>query len=410
KDMFEMMHCKVCQTTDSAKFRSLGGEMWKKTVNNNKLSKQAKNTNIDKDAENEVACEENEGTKIELSEAIKMLAKILYEREYVRHEEPIYLFDEIKQLFQKIQLLLKDFFDQICLAARPLERSSQTMDPNYLDSVSTSNEGINMMANLGVTLTARSVNRNKRRTSNAYEKYVGIVDYKLIVRHLDERFIVNLGVPYYFHSQDSKKICSEDELIDRLTVHSYNDRIENKTNNQHIQDSILFDFINNDLKGVVGYMNALRYPSIINVSSDDIYTYKLPSLGYKVSDCHLPQGFVIAKKPSIVAFCDYVHCRNSNYLVDGIVFACGHGYHNHCLQICQFKCLICLEYFNDKIIENINTLMKSLKKKLDEKEPDLEDIGTIVDDNSDNADDVVDDIPEDLLELENAKESFLKIF
>ncbi|CAG8843602.1 27179_t:CDS:2, partial [Gigaspora margarita] len=61
--------------------------------------------------------------------------------------------------------------------------------------------------------------------------------------------------------------------------------------------------------------------------------------------------FVTAKKPSIVTLCDYVYCRNSNYSVDGIVLACGH-------------------------------------EKVDEKEPDLENVGTIVDDNSDNADDI----------------------
>ncbi|CAG8783734.1 23704_t:CDS:2 [Gigaspora margarita] len=131
------------------------------------------------------------------------------------------------------------------------------------------------------------------------------------------------------------------------------------------------------------YQSRFKYSSIINVSSDDIYIYKLPSLDYEVSDRYLLRGFVTVKKPSIVALCDYVHCKNSNYSVDGIVLACGH--------------------------ENVNALMKSLKKKLDEKEPDLEDIGTIIDDNSDNANDIVDDIPEDLLELENAKESFLKI-
>ncbi|RIB07931.1 hypothetical protein C2G38_2272606 [Gigaspora rosea] len=528
------------------------------------------------------------------------------------------------------------------------------------------------MANLGVTPTTRSVNRNKRRTSNAHKEHVGvalvkysenafvlniddyynihtpylpdstttsfsssmstiladpclispiprigainpnIVDYELIARHLDERFIVNLGFPYCFHSQDSKKICSEDELVDRLMVHSYNDRIENKTNNRHT-GFYSYRFIKNDLKGVVGYMNALRvvhnqepiqeylFNNAIPIVADwpgqfyihkaiahryllnnetissfvtsflpmigplhvslnarelifvqnlvlfndvykgvfgakkkslgnnpqlwridrifhimrmawleiadvvylkfsrncknieflyltdllrnliplalDIYTIhhreddwtayeeayvfywmetnhpmfnmivnNLDSLsdspveivhsiirrctskfftaeqlqmevhcifqnrkGYEVSDRHLPRGFVTAKKPSIVALCDYVHCRNSNYSVDGIVLACGHGYHNHCLQICQFKCLICLEYLNDKIIENVNALMKSLKKKLDEKEPDVEDVGIIDDDNSDNTNDVVGDIPEDLLELENAKESFLKI-
>ncbi|RIB10750.1 hypothetical protein C2G38_2205293 [Gigaspora rosea] len=513
--MSEMKHCEACQTTDSAKFRSLGGEMWKKAVNN------AKNTNIDEDAENEVTREEEESTKIDLSEAIKMLAIILYEREY-------------------------EFFDQICLAARPLEHSSQTMDrmkklmlficyllaslhnskinefkfdiANYLDSVGASNKEINTMANLGVTLTTRSVNRNKRRTSNAHEEHVGVA----LVKHSENAFVLNIDDYHNIHTPhqpdttttsfsssmstilvnpyqispiprirainpkivdyeliDSKKICSEDELIDRLT---------------------------NDLKGVVGYMNALRVvhnqepmqeylfnnaiPIIANwlgqfyirkaiahrylLNNETIPSFVtsfLPMMGplhvslnahifywmetnhpmfnmivnnldslsdfpveivhsiirqrtskfftaeqlrteahcYEVSDCHLPRGFVTAKKPSIVALCDYVHCRNSNYSVDGIVLACGHGYHNHCLQICRFKCLICLEYLNDKIIENFNALIKSLKKKLDEKELDVEDFGIIVDDNSNNADDVVDDIPEDLLELENAKESFLKI-
>ncbi|CAG8843924.1 41848_t:CDS:2, partial [Gigaspora margarita] len=373
-----------------------------------KLSKQAKNTNIDEDAENEVAREKDEGTKIELSEAIKMLQK------FFMKENISQTMDHMKKLMLFICYLLASLHN--------LKINMFKFDiANYLDLVGTSNKGINMIANLSVTLTARSVNRNKRRISNAYKKYTGIVDYELIVRHLDERFIVNFGVPYYFHSQDSKKICSEDELIDRLMVHSYNDRIENKTNNQHIWDSILFDFIKNNLKAeqlwieahcifqnrkdnafrqyfvnLIKYSHALKkldtlsqkcskhlldmfskiyqscfkYSSIINVSSDDIYSYKLPSLGYKISDCYFPQRFVTAKKPN------------------GIVLACRHGYHNHCLQICQFKCLRYLEYLNDKIIENINMLMKSLKKKLDEKESDLEDVGTIVDDNSDNADDI----------------------
>ncbi|CAG8842785.1 23640_t:CDS:2, partial [Gigaspora margarita] len=89
KDMSEIMYCEACQTTDSAKFQSLGGEMWKKAVNNSlvkkdweegirlcnicymniknpldKLSKQAKNTNIDEDAKNEVAHEKNESYEV----------------------------------------------------------------------------------------------------------------------------------------------------------------------------------------------------------------------------------------------------------------------------------------------------------------------------------------------------------
>ncbi|RIB20463.1 hypothetical protein C2G38_2141149 [Gigaspora rosea] len=85
--------------------------------------------------------------------------------------------------------------------------------------------------------------------------------------------------------------------------------------------------------------------------------------GYEVTDRHLPQGFVTTKKPSLVALCDYVHCGYTSY-------------------------------------------SDEFKKKLDEKEPDVTDIGTENENDSDNADKEVDNVPEDLLELENAKESF----
>ncbi|RIB14624.1 hypothetical protein C2G38_2194554 [Gigaspora rosea] len=312
--MSETKHCEACQTTDSAKFRSLGGEMWKKAINN---GLQAKNTNIDEDAENEVARKEEESTKIELSEAIKILAKILYKREYVRHEEPIYSFDEIRQLFQKIQPLLKDFFVQICLAAQLLE--------------CTNNKGINMMANLGVTLTAKLVNHNKRRTSNAHEEHVGVA----LVKHSENAFVLNIDdyhnihTPYQpdttttsFH-QESRvaKKCSEDELIDRLM---------------------------NNLKGVVGYMNALQVVHNQEPMQEYLFNNAIP---------------IIADWPS------YFYIRK----------AIAHWYLLN----------------NETIPSKRQHAYEELKKKLDKKEPDVEDVGIIVNNNSDNADNIVDNIPKD---------------
>jgi uncharacterized protein (DUF488 family) len=42
----------------------------------------------------------------------------------------------------------------------------------YLDSAGTSNEGLNAMANLGVTTTSKAVNQRKRKMSDAHGKYV----------------------------------------------------------------------------------------------------------------------------------------------------------------------------------------------------------------------------------------------
>jgi len=171
----------------------------------------------------------------------------------------------------------------------------------YLDSAGTSNEGLNTMANLGVTTTARAVDRRKKKMSDMDGEYVDdvlsqhaenalvlnvddyhnihvqrrpdvtstswaahmatilampcpmpaisctgvvnpkIVDSELIIRHLDERFIVNLGVSYNDHLQRRER--SDDEIIEGLTLHSYNDRLIEKQNDRHIQNSILIDFV-----------------------------------------------------------------------------------------------------------------------------------------------------------------------
>jgi len=87
-----------------------------------------------------------------------------------------------------------------------------------------------------------------------------------------------------------------------------------------------------------------QYPLIVKTSSSGINTYKLVSLGYEVTDRHLPRGFVTSKKPSSSILCDFIYCDVTNDSSNGSVLACGHGYHSRCLQRCQFKCTICLDY------------------------------------------------------------------
>ncbi|CAJ0744918.1 11373_t:CDS:2, partial [Entrophospora sp. SA101] len=65
-----------------------------------------------------------------------------------------------------------------------------------------------------------------------------IFDDELIMKHLDNRFITNLGVSYNDRMQDYiGNECSDDELMIRLTLHSYND---------------------SNLKGVEDYTKALQ--------------------------------------------------------------------------------------------------------------------------------------------------------
>jgi len=113
-------------------------------------------------------------TGMELSDAIKSMAKFLYDREHAKQEHPMYTFDEMRESLEQHEPRLKDFFDQLYLAARPHERNHQIMDrmkkimvficyllaslnntktnafkfdlAYYLNSVGTTNEGLNTLA------------------------------------------------------------------------------------------------------------------------------------------------------------------------------------------------------------------------------------------------------------------------
>ena len=113
------------------------------------------------------------------------------------------------------------------------------------------------------------------------------------------------------------------------------------------------------------YQTRHQYPLIIETSSDCINSYELPSPGYKITDHHLPRGFVTSRKPDTSILCDFIYCDQMSDVSNGIVLACGHAYHSHCLQRCQFKCSICLEYLQDEIEKNVDALITSMTKESD---------------------------------------------
>ena len=156
------------------------------------------------------------------------------------------------------------------------------------------------------------------------------------------------------------------------------------------------------------YQARNQYPLITKTSSNGINSYKLPSLVYEITDRHLPRGFVTSRKPSTDIFCDYVYCDYTNYtnLNNCSVLACGHGYHNHCLQRCQSKCLICLDYLQVEIKKNVNALKESMMKRLNENEF-IENNENTVDDDPGNVESATDDAATMEILLEHAKKRFL---
>jgi hypothetical protein len=125
--------CTECQSTESTKFRSLKGDKWREAESQglvkvtwvegvvlcnacymylveNPLRRGIKRVKVRDEKEASI--------RIELTKAIEAIGKILYEREHVEKEGPVYEYDEMRNLLQTKEPNLKDFFDQLYSAAR----------------------------------------------------------------------------------------------------------------------------------------------------------------------------------------------------------------------------------------------------------------------------------------------------
>ncbi|RIB03963.1 hypothetical protein C2G38_2223625 [Gigaspora rosea] len=111
---------------------------------------------------------------------------------------------------------------------------------------------------------------------------------------------------------------------------------------------------------------------------------------------------------SIISSSDNINTYNLPSLDNGKVLACGHGYHDYCLEKCNLKCLICLDYLRGEVSKNINALRVSMRKKLGENEFIEEDFGGVVEDDLDNSETAIDDAAT-IENLENAKKSFFEL-
>ncbi|RIB28038.1 hypothetical protein C2G38_2239741 [Gigaspora rosea] len=361
--MSEIMKCIECKTTKSRQFRSLAGNKWEEAeanglikttwVKGNKLC----NSCYMNFVENQLRKAKRVKVLVEVVEASEVVAepvanvavggvevidiediirkeieaKIkegieLGDMETIMEEEVKAINDEEARPFKRCEKTIgrmKKLMVFLCYLLALLNNSkinSFKFDlAYYLDSVGTSNECLNTLANLGITTTARAVDRRKKQISEAHEEYIEkvlknrsenafilniddyhnihinrqpdttstswaahmatiianpcptsaipqnralnpkVADDELIMKHLDKRFIVNLGISYYDRRQKYIGKCSDDKLMKRLTLHSYDDRLEEKKkSNRHIQNAILFDFVEIRLKSVEDYTKALQ--------------------------------------------------------------------------------------------------------------------------------------------------------
>ncbi|RIB03550.1 hypothetical protein C2G38_2224749 [Gigaspora rosea] len=138
--------CMNCGTTGPTKFRSLKDKKWEEAENNslikNPLQRGTKRVKVSVEVEEveittmKEVTKKNVGTTtedmgevsmIDLVKTIEAMTRVFYEREHVKKDTSIYLYDELREVFQTNKSV-ENFLDQLDLIARPLERNKQTMD------------------------------------------------------------------------------------------------------------------------------------------------------------------------------------------------------------------------------------------------------------------------------------------
>ncbi|CAG8644617.1 29930_t:CDS:2 [Gigaspora margarita] len=166
-----------CKTTKSQQFHSLAGKKWKeaeaatkwvKVSIEDKIKESVELRDIEITIGEDIEAVDKEVSIINLVEVVRSMARIFYEREHTQKEGPIYLFDKMRELLSQIDPSLKKFFNQLYSLAQPFEHCKQTMG----HSVGTSNEGLNTLANISITTTARAVDYKKKQISENHRKYI----------------------------------------------------------------------------------------------------------------------------------------------------------------------------------------------------------------------------------------------
>ncbi|CAG8715940.1 39346_t:CDS:2, partial [Gigaspora margarita] len=376
--------CMNCPTTES-KFRSLKDAKWEEAEKNNliketwvkggKLCHNCYMNFVENPLRRGSKRAMNKGVSvIDLVRAIETMARIFYEREHVKKEGPIYSYDELRKVFQANKDL-EDFLDQLYSVARPLERTEQTMSrikklivhicyllaslnntkinsfkfdvAYYLDSVGTSNEGLDTMATLA---------------SDAHEEYVE----NALSKFPGNAFVLNVDDYHNIHVPRQSDSTSTSRPAHMTTI------IANSCLLLALPHNGAFNpkFIDDEL-----IIKHLDEQFIINLGIP-YHERVRDCIGYVITDRHLPRGFVTARKPFTNVLCDYRFC----------------------------------DYFLKKEIKrNVEALKENMTKDLGENEFIVENTESAIENDSDEADTAKGDAETTSNLLEQARKDFVEL-
>lgn len=319
-------------------------------------TKQPETVNIDEVMNADSTDEVENANTLSFSKAIETITNILYIRENKEQKQTLYTFDEFREVMEREDARLRFFFDELYLSSNPLSKNKDSQErvkkqllficyflcgvrnkfvnnakrdlAMYIDSTGTSNTSIDTLADLGITVTSRTITRHKTSASEKHAKFVdselakyvdkamvlniddyhsihtermpnttttstaahlatvlmnpittqhaipkvnihnpALVDAELIKMNIKNRFITLYGLSH--NRRWGFRTVDDDTRMEELTVHSYDTRLKEKRNIRSMKDVVLVDLQENNLHSLEAYIKATN--AVVEVPSMQQY-------------------------------------------------------------------------------------------------------------------------------------------
>ncbi|CAB4382202.1 unnamed protein product [Rhizophagus irregularis] len=180
--------------------------------------------------------------EISLSDKIKKMSNILYKNQRVLKQKTIYDPDEFKMLLEEADTDLIGFFDELYKGTNPNTKSDKTNNNNkkklvslcyflasinnkyingikadigsYLETSGASASSIDTLANIGLSVSRRTVNRQKTYISEDHQYTVN--DYCL--QNIENMFILNIDDYHNIHRRNQPTLLKTHDINHFVTI------------------------------------------------------------------------------------------------------------------------------------------------------------------------------------------------
>ncbi|CAB4393151.1 uncharacterized protein OCT59_028409 [Rhizophagus irregularis] len=123
------------------------------------------------------------------------MSNILYNNQHKLNQKPIYDPTAFKKMLETADENLIGFFDELYIGTRAPNESILKHIGSYLQTSGTSSSSIDILANIGFSITRKTVNRQKALISESHQDTIN----NYCLQNIENMFILNIDNYHNIH-------------------------------------------------------------------------------------------------------------------------------------------------------------------------------------------------------------------